>query len=326
MSLIIVPVGERPCIARSHAPAPGAGLRLSAAIAAVLATFLALVAPAAAQTIDLRPKFTVGRDFRLTLVTEETTTLSGELLPEASKSSRRGEFQMLLKPVVTEGDTSLVDLTFERVKYSLVDGETKATFDSTQAPKTDEDKTLAEALKPFVNATLKVRFDKDGNITGMEGGDQILGGGAMGSVGQQLGSVGGLNNLLGPVINVKNTKGQVKVGEKWTAESRLGDMGIGQFKVKTDYHAKGMRNGLAEIAFDGKIDSDSESMSTAMKLKNSTYKGTYLWDTEMGMLKSMEMDQVLTIEQSLDANNKGKPDMSVQRTAKTRVTRQDARK
>lgn len=300
---------------------------LPAFFAALLATLFAVVAPAAAQTIDLRPKFTVGRDFRLTLVTEETTTMSGELLgPDASKNSRRGEFQLLLKPVVTEGETSLVDLTFERIKYSLTDGDTKATFDSTQAPKTDADKTLAEALKPFVNATLKLRFDKDGNITSMEGGDQILGGGAMGSVGQQLGSIAGLNNLLGPVVNLKNTKGQVKVGEKWSTESRLGEMGIGQFKIKTDYHAKGMRNGLAEIAFDGKLDSDSEGMSAAIKLKNSTYKGTYLWDTEMGMIKSMEMDQVLTIEQSLDDNNKGKPDMSIQRTAKTRVTRQDARK
>lgn len=289
---------------------------------AVLVVALGGATSALAQTIDLRPKFTVGRDFRLTLVTEDTTSTSAEALDGAMKSSQRAEFRLLLKPTGTADDMNRVDLVFERVKYEIDTGETKAKFDSTKPPVTDEDKALAETLKPFVGATLKLTVDRDGNIKNIEGGDALVGG-AMAGIGGQLGSVQGLNTLLGPMTSIKKAPGQVKAGQAWTIEDKTQDVGFGQMKVKTDYKAESVRAGIGTISFKGEFALSEEMASTGFKLKNAKYNGKYLWDGEAGMLKSLEMDQKMTLEQS--GGDGGKPLMTVDRTAKTRVTREDVK-
>ena len=94
--------------------------------------------------------------------------------------------------------------------------------------------------------------------------------------------------------------------------------GFGRLKIETNYTLASVRGGMAEVPIKGTISLDSEGSALAIpvKLKDSKYSGKFKWDTEDGMIDSMDVDQSL----ALDANISGMS-TSFTQTTRTKITR-----
>lgn len=284
---------------------------------AILATLCAaLLAPtAAAQTVDLRPKFQTGRQTRYTMeVTSMHSTAIGE--PGEPQETR---VRIGLLEKVTEADPekgAIVDLVFETLKVSIKGPDGNREFDSarTSRKQTDapEDPLIA-ALKPAVGSTLTLTIDGDGNITDVRGGQGIT------AMLEALGKPSdGARELFGPMFSIKKTEPTAEVGESWETADDIDTGAIGDFRMTTRYTLKAADRRQARVEFKGTLEAQTEAAESPLQVKDSTYRGMYLWDLATGQLKSMDSDMNVVIEGDI-----GGEKVSARSKATTKVTRQD---
>ncbi len=264
----------------------------------------ALIEPDRSKTgkVDLRPRFTVGQDVRLKLSTEEVTktTLAGETgLNQDSSSSR--EMVVSLRCTGKQEANSVVEMKIESLRATMqgagIEG-TDGSFDSSKPTSKDGEGMLGQALRPLVGQVFVLVFDKDGNITSVKGNEK-LGGSAMGGIAGQLGSMSGVQMLLSPITTPGKSSGEASVGQTWTTHDVI-DSPFGRLKMLTDYKLASHSGGVADVPIKGTLELDSESgglgQALAVKLKKSEYSGRMKWDTERGMIQSMDVSQAIGIE------------------------------
>lgn len=218
-----------------------------------------------------------------------------------------------------------VELVYESVKIALESGDMKMEYDSAAggaagaakskpAKKSDglDDQDL---LKPIfdkiVGTTMTLVFDENGEITEVRGGEQLNMLGSMSGVANPGG--GGafdpksMGSLFGPIGGSKGGMGQRKVGETWTNTDALNVGPLGEFVMKTRHTLRSHSGGKAEVQIDGKAEAKSEGDAAMSpdrtKLKNSLYKGKYVWDTKKGQLQSMELEQSVEIGGAVEAKS-----------------------
>lgn len=201
------------------------------------------------------------------------------------------------------------------------------------APDTDMDDLLAQIMRPMVGTKLTMHVDKNGTITSVSGGDALAGGGIdLQGLLKGLGGAGGLGGGLGVptggqggtgggpmawVITGPAQRATVHVGESWTNNDSLSGTPIGGFSMVTKHTCRSAGAGLANFVFSGRADARSLGDATGplggFSLKESSYGGTYVWDTARGELKEMSATLNTKIEQT--AGNG-----STQMSAETRIT------
>lgn len=272
--------------------------------------------------VDLRPRFKVGEDVRLRLSTQEMTktSLAGESgLNQDSSSSR--EMVISLRCTGKEEKNSIVEMKIESLKASLkgagIDG-ADGTFDSTSPASKDAQNPLAGALRPLVGQSFTLVFDANGNITSVKGTEKV-GDSAMGGVAGQLGSVSGVQMLLSPITTPGKSSGEATVGQTWTTRDVI-DSPFGRLNMTTDYKLASHVGNVADVPIQGKLVLDSESgemgQSLGVKLKKSDYSGRMKWDTDRGMIQTMEVNQSIVLEAS-----PGGQSVSFTQTNNTKITR-----
>lgn len=216
------------------------------------------------------------------------------------------------------GGGATVELVYESVKIALETPDMKMEYDSTAgnakgkpAKKSDglDDQDL---LKPIfdkiVGTTMTLVFDENGEITEVRGGEQL----------NMLGSMSGMANpgafdpksmgsLFGPIGGSKGGMGKRKVGEKWSNTDALNVGPLGEFIMKTQHTLRSHTGGRAEMQVDGKAEAKSEGDAATspdkIKLKNSLYRGKYIWDTKKGQLQSMELEQSVQVGGAVEAKS-----------------------
>lgn len=280
-----------------------AALMSGAAVSQVDASAIVQPGERKAGKVDLRPRFTVGQEVRLKLATEETTktTLAGEAgLNQDSASSR--EMVVSLRCTGKQEENSIVDMKIESLRATMkgagIEGADGA-FDSATPASKDGENPLAGALRPLVGQTFTLVFDKDGNITSVKGTEKI-GGSGMGGIAGQLGSMSGVQMLLSPITTPGKSSGEAAVGQTWTTRDVI-DSPFGRLKMTTDYKLASHMAGVAEVPIKGVLALDSEGSAglgdaLAVKLKKSEYAGKMRWDTDRGMIQSMDVNQSIAIE------------------------------
>jgi hypothetical protein len=250
----------------------------------VVALFVG-TAPAAAQGIgarevDLRPKFRAGQQLRYTM---EMTNSSRPTQKGQPSLSSKAEFGLSLKTKAVGADGgATVDLVFDRVKISTQTPEEKFEFDSSKPPKGDDD-IIGLMLQPLVGSTLTLTVDSAGNISAINGGESFA------ALGQFVAGGGDATKLFGPLFTVKKGTGMARIGESWENEDSLDNAMLGQFTMKTRHTLRSAVAGEAKVDMSGQIRPRSEAPGTgAGQIKDSSFNGAYLWDTERGALKSMD--------------------------------------
>jgi hypothetical protein len=216
------------------------------------------------------------------------------------------------------GGGATVELVYESVKIALESGDMKMEYDSAagaakgkpgkKSDGLDDQDLLKPIFDKIVGTTMTLVFDENGEITEVRGGEQL----------NMLGSMSGMANpgafdpksmgsLFGPIGGSKGGMGQRKVGETWTNTDALNVGPLGEFVMKTRHTLRSHSGGKAEVQIDGKAEAKSEGDAAMSpdrtKLKNSLYKGKYVWDTKKGQLQSMELEQSVEIGGAVEAKS-----------------------
>jgi len=263
------------------------------------AAVLALGTTAAAQQIDLRPRFEEGQElvYRLTQQSDQSyAPVDAHDQEQSAKFTQ--ELDVRFKPVHVDDETraATLEVSFDRVKMGIESGGVTNSFDS-DAPDQGAFAGMLGAIKDLV---LKVELDGDGNITSITGNESALGGGSQAAlVGGLIGS-DQLRARFGPILTLKKGDGRASVGEYWTTMDEFGSSPLGAFKVVTKHRLTGYRRGVATIETTGRMMVDSEGdTDDGPTLRSSEYTGEYTWDAENGRLQTLEVEQSSEIEASV---------------------------
>jgi hypothetical protein len=305
----------------------------------IFCLLLVLLAPAArgqerTGEVDLRPKFERGQTIRYKL--EQGFTSINDIgatratkpgpkdRPDPKKArgqdgedarTSRGRVEMALKMKVSDisaEGVATVETTIESLKMSNTTPDMEVEFDSAKPP--EEDDIVGMMLKPLVGTTLTLKVDRAGNVTSVSGGEafSMLGQAASGS-----GGGGGASQLFGPIFSSHPTTGFAKVGQSWEHEDKLGVSLLGDFKMITRHTLRGLQGRDAVVAISGRIEPATESPPEGgFQVKNSTYNGSYTWDTAKGQLAKMDTSMSVRLE-----GKAGDQPMSTRNEATVKITR-----
>jgi hypothetical protein len=256
----------------------------------------------ASGKIDLRPHFKVGQETRLKMETD-VSRKEGDAKADSTSQSMSGT--LLLRCTQTDPETgSTLDAVFETFKFTMKGPAGNIDFDSTKPGGPGED-LLGDILK----TPLTVKMDPDGNITSVSGG-------AMGALGEGMSAGDLLKGLFGPIATAKKGTGQVNVGDRWTNEDTM-DAGLGTVRITTTNTLKSYVSPMATIGLTGTFSLDPSSASKGVSIRDSSLAGEVKWDTEAGMIDSMNVKQKCSVEQRQD---KGPPKHETDEIT-TKVTR-----
>ncbi len=282
-----------------------AALRLSAAVLIAFAGTLGLHAAAAlaeapsqaqpGKTIDLKPKFKVGDVHKFKMVVDTKGTTGPAATPDEQTVHQEIGLKLTVRDATESG--AVLELEYESLLLDLKMMGMAVKFDSTKPPAQD-DSPVAAALRPIVGTKLNVRTDAQGNITAVTGGESLMQGPSAMLAGQFTGS-DVIKNMFGPIVSLKKGDGTASVGETWTNQTMM-DAPMGRLEMTTNNTLTSASGGKANIAITGSLTLDNSNSSAAMPavaIKDSTIKGQAIWDTETGMLSSMQTEQKLLVEQ-----------------------------
>ncbi len=247
----------------------------------------------AARPVDLRPKWTVGREVRYRIVAEGTNEMDVPGMG-VQKTTDRQEIVVRLTPREVGEGGAKVELTYETLKIR-VDGSPRGPqeFDST---KPDEPGPLGQALRPLVGLTLTLHMDRNGNITEVAGGDDVQ----VNPRSQWAGRLvqkGGVSSMFGRILSGNRSSGEADVGQTWKTTDRIDLAAMGTVILEAENTLKGVSGNTATIDIKGKLELDTaRSQAMQMNLTQGTYEGSVQWDLAAGQLNSMEVRQSMTIE------------------------------
>jgi hypothetical protein len=243
-----------------------------------------------AGKIDLRPKFKVGQETRLQMDLDVNGKQSTPSAGEAGLIQQKVGGTLRLKCRDTNPETgSTLEMQFESLKIKATTAAGNIDFDSSKPA--DPDDMTGEAIRSMMMTMLTVKMDPSGNITSVDGGA----GGALGLGGPDM-IKDLLKNSFGPISTSSKGSGRYSIGETWKNEDVING-GQGTIRTTTINKLKSMSGPMANIDITGSVTLDPSSASQGISIKDSSIRGEAKWDTEAGMLDSMNMAQHYSVEQ-----------------------------
>jgi hypothetical protein len=228
--------------------------------------------------IDLRPRFRVGQETRFKMEMDST----GDQKATVGAT-------ILLKCLETNPETgSTLEVSFETLKLKM----NGVDFDSSKPSKSEDG--MDDLIRPLIGTKLSMKMDKEGNITSFDGG--------MGGLGDQMGGADIFKGMFGSLSTSKKGTGQASVGEKWTNEDTM-EAGMGTVRITTTNTLKSATGTTALVDLTGKFSLDPSSGKN-VTIRDCSLNGEFRWNTELGMLDSLQVKKKLTVEQRQD---KGPP-------------------
>jgi Family of unknown function (DUF6263) len=243
-----------------------------------------------AGKVDLRPKFKVGQETRFKIDMDTNGNQSTPGAGEGQPMKQTVGATILFKCRDTNPETgSTLEVVYETLKLKMQSPLASIEFDSSKPANPDD--PMDGMIRSIVGTKLNVKMDKDGNITSVDGG-----GGGAGGMGDQFAGADLMKNMFGPVFTTKKGSGQAAVGEKWTNEDTM-EAGNGTVRITTTNTLKSVSGGMATIDIKGAFSLDPSSSGKGITIRDSSLTGEAKWDTEAGMLDSMQMKQKVSVEQ-----------------------------
>ncbi|MGH7131574.1 MAG: DUF6263 family protein [Phycisphaerales bacterium] len=282
-----------------------------------------------AQLVDLRPKFEKGQRVGYVMKIRNNGEIGG--VPggdgKPTKTSTEQEIGFVMKVVDADREKgATVEMVYETIKFKGTTGLGEVDFDSTKPAKTPARKpdaideligpeAIDKALRGMVGTTLTLTIDPSGKITSVKGGEKLGAGDLIGQLTGVAPDPKSLGGLFGPITSRGGNGGQAKVGEKWSYTDTTDIGPLGSIKMTTEHQLRGVHGNLADVFFTGRIEpqSDGNGAASPLQLKDTVYKGQYVWDTKMGWLDKMTSEQRVTI----DGKSQGLPGTSKMETAVT---------
>lgn len=296
-----------------------------------LAAFVLTAGPlAAAETVELKQQFRVGKKYSQTMdMTQDTVMALGP-----QKVNQHMEMTMEMSIAVTPHEDGLrkrLTVKYHRMAMKMKMNDQEMGYDSA---KPDQDPTgLGKGLGALVGKEFRVLATGNDEITEIENAEEVFGSGA-GAFGQMFNK-----DTMTDMMRQGSLKGlpkhPVKPGDTWAFDYNMKMPPLGAISVKGTYALKNLapRNGLpsAEIAMDAVLAvnpapdpaaAEDKSGTTAMlaalgmKLSGGKITGTVWFDPALGMAREMKLDQ----EMEISMNNPAKPDEQISLPMKQKIT------
>jgi hypothetical protein len=236
--------------------------------------------------VNLRPRFELGQEVRFEMDIKSNSSRRGPGMRGDQGMFGEGKKDIGMTVVlkctgVDPEEGYALDMTIEKFRFEGSLAGEHIRFDSTRPDRNDPMSALFESI---VGTTLPVKMDLDGNISGVGGGPLA---------GMDGGSL--LKGAFGSLSTTSKGRGEARVGEAWTNEDVI-DGGLGVIRLKTTNTLKSHARGVATIVSRGTFSLDPSSSKAGIRVREGDLSGQTQWDTETGMLESMDWRQKLTVE------------------------------
>jgi hypothetical protein len=265
---------------------------------AALIAFVAAAAPASAQGVTLRYRWTEGesRTYRMTTRTERTMTgMPGAPAGPVTIVQTVTQVLKFTAVYVAPDGAATLRQTFQSTRTEMSNPAGKFVFDST-APDASQD-AMAQSVRDITNAmigeSIAIEMSADGAVRRIEGGariaDKIAKVMAASNDPGTMQAGQGLRSMLGDDA-LKTTFEQtfprlsappVKVGDTWTAQLAMGSPGVGRITGRSTFTLKALEgtaeSSVARIAVDLTLRQDGvppPSGPAAMVMTLGDAKGT----------------------------------------------------
>lgn len=253
------------------------------------------------RTIDLRPKFVVGREARYTMKIDSSlsTQVNAPDLPgEPAQTSVNQELDLRVVCTAATEAGGIIDLYFDRFKLNMAEGDMEAEFDSSTPAAQDAENPAARVVRPLVGAKLTLHLDHDGNITKIDGGAELAR--LSSSFGRELADPARARALFGPIFTAQKAPGSAKLGQSWTTSDTTDLAPFGSLTFRTTTTLDRFKAPDAELSIAGEMTLAPEQAGKS-KLKTSTYEGALTWDSDAGLPRSLRTKQSLALEFKSDS-------------------------
>jgi hypothetical protein len=272
----------------------------TAGLAIVAYASCAFCSPVLAEdSFDARAKWVKGHQQKYTMEVDRTfKTMATDEKAVAFEQAQtiKQTIGVMFRIADVQDDVAVVYLTYTDINMTLVDPTNTYSFDSRTRREKDSDNQLAGALRPLVGATITLRLNKAGEITGVGGNENYIAPGRLGQFAQQLAGTGALRNRWGPLFATKPGGGPVKPGESWTKVDDIDGGSMGVFKLSTTTTMESIESGIARAVIAGTFELPAKEGETQMfSVKESEYEGRTLWNTADGLIDTAETKQKVGI-------------------------------
>ncbi|MBX3356863.1 MAG: hypothetical protein KF745_00395 [Phycisphaeraceae bacterium] len=280
-----------------------------------------------AGEVDLRPRFKSGQQIRYRLKMTSKNEVTSAQMPDLEQSQEMTQEIGLLMRVREAADSgTTVELVYETVRCELIADGIKAKYDSTKPKRStkpgqtgpggmpaiadmDDDELLANAMQGIAGSVVTMTIDSKGNVTNVSSPAGLSGGGNIGAIPGLPGGIPGAGGGAAPgggggpldwLVSSPGHSGFARVGESWTNRDRLGNTPLGSFQMTTVHTLRSANASQAVVDISGRIEPGSAAAGGQGKtqVKESGYKGRYVWDTALGQLKEMTTDSQVSIDGS----------------------------
>jgi hypothetical protein len=276
------------------------------------------------KRVDLRPKFREGEThrFAISLRSKAVQAASGGKDKDESEQVSNNDLTIKMNVASTTEEGSTLEVTYESIRFEVKNDAMEISFDSSK-PAANDDPLTDSLLRPLVGLTLQVQTDKTGNITKVDAGS--VPSGVPGNIMTSFTGADVVRRMFGPITTLKAGDGFASVGESWTNESSMagGGGGTSNMRMKLNYTLRSQSGSTAKLGIEGKVLFEGGN-ALPIAIKDSAISGTADWNTERGMLESMNMTQRLVVESTLvlpenvmEDNSTSSPATTVQQTTMT---------
>lgn len=274
-----------------------------------------------------------------TLVQDAGQLDSTKVEPQDQTMTQVFELRFVAKDVAPDGSAT-VDMIVDAVKMDFKSGDINASFDSrapkptntpgkgkqvttkpsqvkpapnqpTQAPtpaglpdqlaEMDENQMLASVIGPLVGSTTTLKFDTNGNVIQVTGGEAWNFAGLASLTGGQMPGASS-PAAFGQLLNIRPGTNRARLGETWTTDAGASNSPVGNFSMNTRYTLRGASAQSATIDFTGSVEPGTESM-LGMQVREATYRGDATWDTGIGFLRAMQSTSHVVLEGTIAGNH-----------------------
>jgi hypothetical protein len=243
----------------------------------------------AASKVNLRPTFKKGQEVRFRVMIESSSDAAA-----GEKQTQAQEIGLLLRCTASDPESgTTLDLVYESLRMEVKSPLVNVSFDSKRPPSNDD--AVGSLLRSIVGLTLPVTMDKDGNITAVGSG---AGAGGLGGLSEQFTGADMVKSMFGPIMTTRKSAGEARVGESWSTQDTI-DAPAGQINLTFTHTLDSHQGGKANISMKGKATlqpSPGGAAASKARIRDSSITGKTVWDTEAGMLHSLDSRQRLEVE------------------------------
>jgi Family of unknown function (DUF6263) len=296
-----------------HVTLPNLMNRFTRVILSMTALVLFTQTLLAADAIDLKQRWIVGKKYDRTMESthSSTLTIAGQTIETSVATTMEVSEAVRAQQ---DGKSKRITMKYERVAMDMSMGGQKISFDSSKPDQGNDPLGLAKTMGSVAGKELQVLLSENDEITGIENYDEFV---------KQLGAspVPGMDmsKMFSKEAVTQMMKGgglqampghPVKPGDSWPFSTTIDLQQIGKISLKGTYTLKGVadHDGVqcAEIAADAAISMDMTGADAArpaapalaalgMKVEGGSMKGTLWFDPKLGFVRESEMTESLTM-------------------------------